>query len=101
MKKIFTLKGMRINQRIPKFDPYSEKAERGLHFNYSCQGHLTNFYIVSQPGEVPKSGVPVPISGKNLFPQMGRKTANAGLKSSLWRSQNRSQKLWDSHVWRS
>ena len=63
------------------FDPYSERAERGLHFDYSCQGHLTNFYIVFQPGQVPKSGVPVPFSGKNLFPRMGRKTANAGLKS--------------------
>jgi hypothetical protein len=31
----------------------------------------------------------------------GRKTANAGLKSSLWRSQNRSQKLLEGQVWRS
>ena len=45
------------------YDPYSERAEDGLHFDYSCQGHLTNFHSVSQPGEVPKSGFLVQNSG--------------------------------------
>ena len=63
--------------RLISYNPYSERAEDGLHFDYSCQGHLTNFYYVSQPREVPKSGVLGLPAQKKPGPRLGRKTANA------------------------